>query len=451
MPASDGIPGSRQENRRCHRGLAHSLPPRSSTAARPCPATRTILSSTTAVGREPSWSPTVRGPRLPPTSKRPGQREYPVAPLGVVAAGRLETKQSPSDDPLSIAAGIHKAHCVPDSIVTRAAERLLAGQPLVLTGEAGESVYITFDFYRPVHGFPFLQLTDASAGVAVDFGYAEIARSIYSGAIHVDQTGWLNPEGVVGSGYADRYVTRSGRQQIEMPDERTARWFTLHVHFPGDGQMTIQHVGFVKSQYPIRMVGSFACGDPRVDQIVDLCLTHAEITMSDTYVDTPGREDGQWIEDARPRALLASRWFGDIDLLHFMIRTLAQGQFPDGNLHPFAPSNFPVGGATYDWSVQWVAMLYDDYMWTGSTDRIRTWWPNLVKYWGKVLSCVDNTGLWRTNHILADIRVGLHPENPPTVQRHRHTVDHRAPALVRTNGSSRRPGRSSRAVGRDGG
>lgn len=50
------------------------------------------------------------------------------------------------------------------------------------------------------------------------------------------------------------------------------------------------------------------------------------------------------------------------------IRTLAQSQGPDGQLHPFAPSNYPAYPAPYDWSVQWAAMLYDQYMWSGKFD-----------------------------------------------------------------------------------
>jgi len=351
-------------------------------------------------------------PATPTDVETPGQREFPVRPLSVLAAGRLKPQQPVSAEPLSIAAGIRTATCEPDTTATCDVGRLLASQPVVIEGRAGESRYVTFDFGRPVHGYPFLSLADAPAGATIDFGYCEVSRALYTGDMHVREDGWLNPEGVVGKGYADRYMTRTGRQNIEMPDERTARWFALHIHFPADGRVVLADTGITRSQYPITPIGTFACGDQRIDQIVKLCLIHAEVTMIDTYVDTPGREDGQWIEDARPRAQLAARWFGDVNLLRFMIRTLAQGQFEDGNLHPFAPSNYPVGGAGFDWSVQWVAMLYDAYLWTGDPKIVKEYWPQLCKYWKLVLSKVDSNGLWLTNHVLADIRIGVHPANP---------------------------------------
>ena len=131
--------------------------------------------------------------------------------------------------------------------------------------------------------------------------------------------------------------------------------------------------------------------------------------MSDTYVDTPGREDGQWLEDARLRAQLAAQWFGDVKLRQVLLRLAAQSQTADGHLHPFPPSNYPIT-ANADWAAEWVGALYDDYLWTGETVRLRQYWPQVVAWWNTVLSNVDAHGLWRDNRVFADIRVGIHPE-----------------------------------------
>jgi hypothetical protein len=103
-------------------------------------------------------------------------------------------------------------------------------------------------------------------------------------------------------------------QHIELPDERTARWLTLHVYFVAAGTLRLDSLGFISSQDPADVRGSFRASDPRIALIVQLTLEHALVSMSDTYVDTPGREDGQWLENARLRAQLAAQWFGDIRL-----------------------------------------------------------------------------------------------------------------------------------------
>jgi len=158
---------------------------------------------------------------------------------------------------------------------------------------------------------------------------------------------------------------------VEFPDERTARWIAIQIHFSSDAKITISDAGVIKSQYPIEKVGSFSCGSEWIEKIIKLCEIHAEICMSDAYIDTPGREDGQWIEDARLRALIAAHWYNDTKLRELLIRSQAQQQNKDGTLHPFPPSNYPLNSAAYDWSVQWPAVIYDDYMWSGNTEIIK--------------------------------------------------------------------------------
>ena len=338
-------------------------------------------------------------PAAPAKNEIANQREYAVHPARLLAGGRLLPAQKVSDDPLSIATGIRTARCKPVDGMSAA----------VIEGRAGESRYVTFDYDRPVHGYPFIDLAGAPEGTVIDFGYGEIAYTQYKGERPVHTDGWLNPEAVVGPGYADRYITRTGAQRFEVPDERTARWLTLHIHFRHDGAVAFRETGIVKSQFPIRMLGSFDAGDERIAQIVKLCLTHAELTMVDGYVDTPGREDGTWIEDARLRAVIASRWFGDSDLRRLVIRLHAESQKPDGAFHCFPPSNYPADSCGYDWSVQWVAMLRDDYMWTGKTDLVTRYWEQLHRFWDEALSHVDGNGVWRTSKVFGDIRVGVHP------------------------------------------
>ncbi len=350
-------------------------------------------------------------PEIPRNVETPGQRESPCSPRGVVAAGKAEPLEPITEDPFSMAHRIRTANYQPSSALTRDAANLTRDRPMTLEGQAGETLYITVDFHRPIHGYPFLELGDAPEGATIDVGYTEVSQTLYDGKKHVDTNGWINPEGVVGNGYADRYITRRGAQSVEFADERTARWLAVFVHFPIAGRVIVNRLGMVKSQYPIKPTGSFACGREEIDQIVKLYLIHAEVTMTDAYVDTPGREDGQWIEDDRPRALLTERWFGDTQLRRFLIRTHAEGQGSDGNLHPFSPSNYPAYPSLYDWSVQWVAALHDEYMWTGETELIQTYWENLLRYWEQVLSLVNDDGLWLTNRVFADIRVGLRPQN----------------------------------------
>jgi hypothetical protein len=46
--------------------------------------------------------------------------------------------------------------------------------------------------------------------------------------------------------------------------------------------------------------------------------------------------------------------------------------------------------------------------WTGQSDIIQEYWPNIVAFWDYALSFVDSDGVWVTTNVLADINVGVH-------------------------------------------
>ncbi len=175
---------------------------------------------------------------------------------------------------------------------------------------------------------------------------AEKPFDMYTGNVVVDKTGAIDPNATVGFGYGDRYITTVGPQGVTLPDERTARWLVLTFHCyaalgcPG-GVVNVTSVSFIQtgkrgllrgSMYALvavamvatgrhsvlllfafpcnagvginaPVVGSFECDDAEVNAAVALSLTHAIVSMSDSLVDCPSREDGGWIEDAVPRSV----------------------------------------------------------------------------------------------------------------------------------------------------
>lgn len=337
-------------------------------------------------------------PQNPMPVETPPQRESPHMPLAILAAGRVVPGVGRKSPMAAVSVR-------PEGRATSAATALVHGTPYPIEGSPGEVHYVTVDMLRPVHGYPRLDLEN-DADVELAIGYGELATSPHDGRDLVTEDGWIDVDGVVAHGYADTLEPAAGGRSYEFPDERTARWITVHVRFRSAGTLTIRRLELVKSQYPIELRGSFQCGDERIDQIVKLGLIHAEVTMSDAYVDTPGREDGQWIEDARPRATLASRWFGDNRLRRLMIRSIAEGQHGDGSFHPFFPSNYPYGASQWDWSLQWIGMVADDYSWTADQAFLATVFPTIERLWAAILETIGPDGVWRSPHVFGDIRNG---------------------------------------------
>lgn len=362
-------------------------------------------------------------PAFPLDVEIPAQRELPVLPGSVLAAGRLLTAPPASPAPLEIAGAIARARVEVDAGLTSASSAIVSGQTVSLRGEAGTSLYLTLDFHRPVHGFPRIRWANRTGELSIDLGYAETARRQYDGKSIVHLDGRLDPEAVVGKGYADRVLLRGPASgEAELPDERTARWVTLHVHFLTGGQVDLGF-DFISSQYPVAPVGSFHSEDLRVNQAVRLCDTHARVTMIDGYVDTPGREDGCWIEDARLRARIAATWYGDDLLRQFLIRLYAEAIHEDGTSHPFPPSNYPMGHprmtAPADWAFQWIGLLHDQYLWSGDTALASRYWDQLLAMIRHFAHKIGPDGRWHERWVLADIRL---PFGLPTEQHTSGTV-----------------------------
>ena len=338
------------------------------------------------------------------------QQEQSVRPIAVIAAGDLAQNGATAERPIDIASSISRATYQPVRRLTLQASHLISGGRFTIKGNAGDSRYVMVDFGEPVHGFPELNVSSSAQGTLIDFGYGELSLSQYSGKTFVRPDGWIDPERVVGHGYADRYKTRIGSQHVELPDERTARWLSLCIHFKSRSTLHLSHIGFIRSRYPVLHVGSFSTGDADIDRIMQLAMRHARVTMSDALVDTPGREDGMWIEDARPRAELAARWFGETNLRLLLLRLVAESQRSNGNFHPFPPAAYPIRAeGFYDWTVEWAGALFDQYQWSGDAALVDLYWGQLTSLWDLLLTRLDADGLWRSDRVLGDLRVGEPP------------------------------------------
>jgi hypothetical protein len=357
------------------------------------------------------------------------QSEEFIPVQSVIAAGNVKYGDAFSANPDNLSQDIkfpdhmEQAEYRPEPQKSFELSNFIKGKETKISLKAGETVYATFDLYRPIHGYPAFEVETDTPGVALSFGYGELNYSLYDGSNHVDPvTGWVKTEGVVGDFYGDRYLTSGkGLDVIEIPDERTARYMTVHFTAPqdalGDTIVKLSKLGIVKSQYPVDWVGSFDADDKIIDQIIELSKTHAEITMSDVYIDTPGREDGQWLEDIRLRALIAESWIGDTDLRYLTLAHTQESHI-DGKFLSFAPQSF-IDLTNWDWGMQWITILHDHLKWIEMTDdgseKAYYFSKALITYVDLLLGQLNEQGLFASNEVFADIRVGPHMSSPDDV------------------------------------
>lgn len=348
-------------------------------------------------------------PLEPAAVETHGQSQNLIRPGEILAAGQATRAIFIENDPAHIGLGITTSTCRKDDAATLAARALTRGESFTLSGKAGETHFVTMDFQRPLHGYPVVDIESSVAKLRVDFGYGELWRMQYDGRIILNDQGWLDTGAIVGARYADRVIF-NGSARVELPDERTCRWLTLHVHFSAPGTVVIREAAMLSCQHPFAVAGSFHAATPegkedeRLAAAVRLCLDHAAVTMTDAFVDTPGREDGQWLEDAAPRGELAARWSGDTTLRRLYVRTVSESQNAEGFFHLFPPSNFPAQWNMADWQIQWGQMLWDEWRWSGDKEMVRRFFPTLERYVTLLLQPLGEDGIWRFSRVLADIR-----------------------------------------------
>ena len=271
----------------------------------------------------------------------------------------------------------------------------------------GSDGYVTLDFGKPLHGYLRFEVTDAPEGAVLDFTYGEIRYDLCAEKPVLLADGSFDPEMIVGTPFGDRVILGKGSQTIEIPEERTWRWLMVtwrHATAP----IEIGSFSIMTSQHPAPGLGSFEASPPEIPKLVELCLDHAKVTMSDTYVDTPGREDAQWLEDIQYRAQISAQWFGDTALRQVTLRHTVEQQVPSGRFRIFPPEDYGEEGLqSLDWGIVWIGMLYDDWMWTGETSRVSRYFPNLVSFLEVAHSQTNDEGLLVDPTCMTDIRCAL--------------------------------------------
>ncbi|OPX25603.1 MAG: hypothetical protein DRP97_06765 [Candidatus Latescibacterota bacterium] len=228
----------------------------------------------------------------------------------------------------------------------------------------GGDAYLVVDFGQEVVGFPRIEV-EAPAGTIVDMGYSELLED-----------GLVRPYRNKVR-YADRYITRAGRQVFETFGMRGFRYMMLT--FRGmKGPVWVHDVGVNFSTYPVAHRGAFECSDERLNKIWDVGRTTVQLCMHDAYEDCPWREQAQWWGDARVEALVNYYAFGDAKLMARGLRQIAQSQRADGLTQGMVP-----GGDREWWvpsfSLIWVISLWEYVLYTGDENLVHELYPNVQR------------------------------------------------------------------------
>ena len=239
---------------------------------------------------------------------------------------------------------------------------------------------IVLDFGRVITAYVELDL-EGPAGGTVDIGLAErLIDGHFNNAI----------EGQ----FAHRYVMTDGRQTWRTWAWRGFRYAKLRFRDCFE-PVRVHAARAVVTTYPFEERGSFASSDAGLGRVFDICRYTLRLCSNSSIMDTPWREQAQWLGDVSAVTLGGIyACFGDVRLAGKFLRQSAANQFTSGllaNVTNRASRGGP--GTIPDYSLWWVIGLWQHYLYTGEARWVRRFYPHAVKVIRAFLDHVDERGL----------------------------------------------------------
>jgi len=303
-----------------------------------------------------------------------------IAPARMIQINAVSSSppDSPSLTPAEVMERATRLQPAPPGSVTYTHPALFTVAPQ--SGDAGVSVVL--DFGREVSGFPLLVVRRGGGG-RVDIGYSE----------RIEADGTVNPNrwGGCGVHYADRLLMRPGYQRYEPLDHRAFRYLRLDFYdCPESVEMLVE---MTTSGYPVAYRGDFQCADALLQRIWEVGRYTTELCMDDGFLDTPWRERGQWLADARVEALTAAYAFGDTALARKALLQYPQSQDETGWFRGLFPADPPFNAILPTFCCLWPVALWEYFLLTGDRSLLEAVWPNVERLVAALANARNEGGL----------------------------------------------------------
>lgn len=267
---------------------------------------------------------------------------------------------------------------------------LLAGDSITIAPPSeGGGVAMVFDFGRQIVGQLELDIS-GSAGIVIDIGHEEQLTNHRLRVAHEDSKGERYD-------FADRYILRSGRQQIgNILMERGFRMVQV-VARNLSSPLTIHRVRAMDRRYPLRPRAAFLCSDPRLNQIWNVCVETLSACTTDIFTDCPWRERSFWVNDLVVENLTFLQLTGDCALPARALQMVFSETANNGLVNGVCPC--PIEGKNDDWlslpaTNLFLALILRDYLFhTGDAEVVRKYLPNIRRILDQFENFTDVRGM----------------------------------------------------------
>ncbi len=224
---------------------------------------------------------------------------------------------------------------------------------------------VVLDFGRILTGYVRLDLT-GPAGGRIDLGYCErLIDDHFNIALE--------------NSFADRYVMTAGRQAWQSFTWKSFRYVKIRLRSCFEN-VKIHSLKAVISTYPYADRGGLTCSDKRLQKVFDICRHTTRLCSNEFLMDTPWREQAQWLGDVAAVTVPAIyACFGDTAITGKFYRQAAANQHQTGMISNVSNKvNHGWQGAIPDYSLWWLMGLWQHYLYTGDAGIIHDLYPNAV-------------------------------------------------------------------------
>lgn len=232
--------------------------------------------------------------------------------------------------------------------------------------------YKIYDFGKEISGTPKLEMYSEYEGAHIELGTGE--RLLPDSTVLYKQR----------VDYTDYYNSKKGLQTWSPITWRGFRYLSVSVN----DSIKCKNVYAINRHYNFKNEGKFECSDSLLNKIWETGVNTLNLCGQDTYVDTPWREQTQYIAgDCRYLQKYSYYSFGLSS--EFLIRyDILSGSWSqrcknDGSIRSRYPTDWLLGPGTsvylFDYELEYVIMLGDYLRYFGNVDLIEQVYPNLVK------------------------------------------------------------------------
>lgn len=225
---------------------------------------------------------------------------------------------------------------------------------------------VVLDFGKVVTARARVHFTGVSGGI-VDIGYAE---RLIDGQFNI----------ALECNFADRCVMQDGEQTFESFTWKAFRYLKLRFRSCFE-PVTVHSVHAVISTYPYEERGRFRSDDDTLNAVFDISRETVRLCSNEFIMDTPWREQAQWLGDVALVTVPAIQsCFGDTALPRKFLMQAGQNQHPTGMVSNVSNLvNKDWLGSIPDYSLWWIQGVRDHFLYTGDEELLHRLYPQALR------------------------------------------------------------------------